>query len=1227
MPIRNLSIYILFFIAGIFACSTASAQTASSNDSAIAAQKKHYEQIRIERQRKLDSTRKAQKAYYDSLKVARQHILDSTRKAQKAYNDSMQAARKRIMDSTIAARKAYFDSLRADRTHRLDSMRAVRQRVSDSLKVIREYRSSKRYKDSVTAVRQARLDSIKAVRTAYLDSVKKERKRVLDSTIAVRKAYTDSVKAVRQKRMDSLAVIREYRQSKRYKDSVQVVRQMRLDSIKAERKQFYDSVAAERKRVNDSVVAVRKAKLDSMKAVRTAYIDSIKAVRKVRSDSLAKLREKREKELEAKKKDREKKQQLALELKIKKKREAWSNEQMMKKKWSLPRQLIQNTFTRYNYYFNADEKMDEALGNMLRFKQEDYDSLLALYPFDPDVDSAVLAPDMDSIIQKASLGIQIHDPRTKWGDDLYLLLGQAYYYKGDYENASSSFRYVVALREKRKKRKNRNSSRRNNSRSRNDNSIVEEDKKGVLDAIKHRSVHNQAILWLARTYTEAHKEDEAESVLDLIENDPKFPESLRGRLALEKAYIYLSKGNYSDASPQLAKVSDDSKMPKWIRRRSAYLSGQLFMQQKDYAAAGSAFRKTVDLHPNVDMDFYAKKNLAYSIMYGEGDPKEAVALLEKVLKDGKYRNYHEQVYFVLGRLAAENGNQEDAIAYLTDGINSPQSTAEQKGLSYAMLGDIYYKQRAYELAKISYDSAANFASAAPDDTLMANAIKRGGVLENLTGPLNIIKNNDSLLALAALSEKEQRSVVRKYIKMLEKRRADSIFRAQNAGVNNAMRNSGNRRGNYANWYFANATQMQKGFNDFKQKWGNRPLTDNWRRSSSASFSAGDNAGEDEYGSTVLGANGLPSEASLLAFIPNDPKEQDEKRTEIRRAYVDAATAYIQDLEDYPPSTITLDTLDSRFPGHEHKAEALYLRYLVALRTGDLDKAKEYQDRLNREDAGGRWAAMVQPAESTGAAKTDISVANFYDITYQKLLEREYATTLVRSRTGQKQYKDKVYQNRFKIMEAISLAGMGDYNEADSLLTVFMSNNPKDSLRSWAEAVLNYINTNKPVDTNAAANANANAGNQQGQQQQKISADAKKKVLIPIAPKPSAVPNKYVYAPNEPHYVVFSFPAMEQRAKGVKAGISDFNKFKFASLSLNTDISMLNVKSGIVVTQQFNNINQAKIYMNQLKGTRQLFREYTQGEYQIFLISANNYKKMIADKDVNSYLKFYRANYK
>lgn len=1189
-------------------------------DSTREAQKRYYDSMKVARQQKLDSTRKAQQRYNDSMRVARERKLDSTRKAQKRYNDSVQLARKQRIDSTREAQQRYYDSLRVVRQARLDSIKAERKRVSDSLAVIREYRSSDRYKDSVAAIRQARLDSIQTARTRRLDSMRAERKRYTDSIVAVRKAYVDSIKAVQKRRSDSLAVIREYRSSDRYKDSVAVVRKLRLDSIKAVRTAYYDSIKKERQRVNDSIAADRKAYTDSIVAERKAYVDSLKEVRQIRSDSLAKLKEKREKERKVREKNREEKAQLALELKIKKKREAWSNEKMLKKRWSITRRAFQNTFTRYNYYFNADQKMDEALENMQRFRQENYDSLLALYPFDPDRDSSVLASDMDSIIQKASVGIQIHDPRTKWGDDLYLLLGQAYYYKGDYQNAGDAFKYVVSLRDKRKKKK-RNNNRRS---SRSSNSIVEEEKSGIAGLLQHRSVHNEAILWLARTYTEQHQEGDAESVLDLIEADPNFSGSLEGRLALEKSYIRLSQKDYRGAVDELSIVSKDKGLPDWIRMRAAYINGQLLYRYGFYDSAAESFDRVLALHPKIEMDFYTRKKIASSLMESGNNQEDAIALLEDILKDGKYRNYYEQVYYLLGRLAASGKNYADAEQYLQEGINSSNTTSEQKAQSYATLGDVYYVQRLYEYAKSAYDSASVLANEAPDNELMRTAIRRSATLGSLTEPLNVISTNDSLLALAALSEKEQRQRVRKYIKAEEDRIADSIFQAQNAGVNAALRNSGgrNRKNNYANWYFTNPALMQKGYNAFKQKWGNRPLEDNWRRSATGGFA--DNDGQEDAGST--GNYGIPTEETLLAAIPNDPQRQKEMLLEIEEAYMDAADAYVKKLEDYPPGTATLDTLNIRFPNHSSKAEELYLRYIIALRQNQLDKAQEYSNQLTREYGDTEWAKLVKPTEDGADVKqNNTGVVAFYDETYSALLAEEYQVSLRKSTEGQQLYSVPVYKSRFMIVQAISLAKLEQYGKADSVLSVFMQEHtdPNDSLRRWAEATISYVAKQREMaarlkQMQASANKDTASADTTGGNVATVGSGGTN--------TNANIPTAYKYDAQEAHYVIISFPKMETRARGLRAAVDDFNKFKFGSLNLSSDIKMLTSYQGVVSSGTFRNKNQALIYMNSLKKTKQIFSEYANNEYQLMMISESNYQKLLKDKDFNNYSQFYRSKY-
>src|SRR5690606_17278905 len=146
-------------------------------------------------------------------------------------------------------------------------------------------------------------------------------------------------------------------------------------------------------------------------------------------------------------------------------------------------------------YFNADRKMDEALTNMQRMKKENYDTLIRLFPFDPDVDSTALPSDMDSIIHKASVGIEIHDPRTTWADALYLHMGQAYYYKDNYNEATTAFRYIISTNQQRKAKEQKDAAAKKKPVDK-DVSIVETDEKKALDFLKHKSVNNEAVLWL-----------------------------------------------------------------------------------------------------------------------------------------------------------------------------------------------------------------------------------------------------------------------------------------------------------------------------------------------------------------------------------------------------------------------------------------------------------------------------------------------------------------------------------------------------------------------------------------------------------------------------------------------------------------------------------------------------------------------------------------------------------
>jgi len=1109
-----------------------------------------------------------------------------------------------------------------------DSAGAARKHVSDSVAAARKYRTSKHYTDSVARAKRHLTEAKTKQRLAHTDSLKDARKHVTDSLVTLRKGKTDSIKLKQKQRSDSIAAIRKYKQSRRYADSVKIVRRQHTDSLKNARQHFSDSVASVRKHSIDSMKRERKHFTDSVKIARKKVLDSVKLVRKHRTDSLEKVKADKLKLAKAKEKKKNDSKNLKLELKMKQKHEAFTNKSMLKKKWTPKRRFFQNSFTHYNYFYNARRKMEEASQNMLRGgRKENYDSLIGLYPFNPSKDSALLSADMDSIIRHVSVGIQIHDPRVKWDNDMYLLLGQAYYYKGRFENAAIAFRYIIANDEETKKEEDKKKGIHPDPKQAP--SIAEENDGGFL---QHRSVHNEAILWLARTYTQSKNVDFAQAVLSLLASDPNVPEDLNGRIAEQKAFAFIGEDNMVAASTQLGLVVDDDNEPDWLRARAAFLNGQIMMFRGQYPDAAESFDHCVDFFPKIDMDFYARKNSAYCALMAGNNVADALTPLKKVLNDGKYVSYYDQVYYVMGRLAEKVNKEDDAINYLQKSTEVPKASKKQKAQSFAALGDIYYTQGSYNDARRAYDSAQKYAVGNKDTSVLASLQRSKGLAE-LAGPAGVIHDQDSLRELSMLSPKEQQAAVKRYLRRLEKEQADSILNAQqeSANQNQIVTDAGdNTAGDAGNWYFSNPATVQQGVNDFKRKWGNRPLTDNWRRTSAippgAYNSATDQllAGTEETGGGETDNSGLPSEASLLAKIPNTKAQKDLSAKLEQRAYILLAKAYIKQLEDHKQASATLDSLDKKFPDNGEKEEELYLRYQIAMKQNDLGKAQEYSQALLSKFPHSEYATLLKPRrdEAHGAGEGGITEAQFYDQTYNLVQAHQFTEALAHINSAKTRYDDPVFKQRFQITEAMCYAGQGNYNMADSVLIKFRQSHPGDSLNSWANEVSAFVKDMRkngyPSWMNDTIQTTDPRLTKKGHKKPK---KAEEKPKTPAELPPAA----YAYVPQDEHYVIFILPGLDSRTAPLKDAIRRVDASKGAD-SLNMFIDMYNINQAVLIVKKFGNADSAKAYLAMLKA-EDPFKDYKEGEVIPMVISYLNYRKLFADKEPDVYKRFYNANYK
>lgn len=1148
----------------------------------------------------------------DSIKAARQHVLDSTKIARQQYNDSVATERKRVQDSTKLAQKRYSDSVKAERI-----------RIADSIASVRSYLQSKRYNDSMDLIRQQRLDSIKMERQRVNDSINAERQRIADSTQLARQRYNDSlrtaleqqrlererindsIKIERQRIYDSIAAINAYRKSDHYKDSVASERQRIRDSLIQVRKNYTDSVRQAQQALTDSLNQARQRYNDSLQTVlaqqreeRQRYADSMAIVRQVRSDSLAQARADREAQRKVREKEREKKKKLSLELKIQKQQEAYTNETMRRRKWNFGRKAIQNTFTRYNYYYNADRKMNEAEDNMRRAVLDNYDSLLTLFYFDPDKDSTKVITDMDTIIRKTSVGIQLHDPRGKWQDNLYLLTGKAYYYKGDYKNAAAAFKYIISEAEAERIAKAKKEQKGKKSAPVPLELGVEE-KDGLAGLLEHKSSKNEAMLWLAQTFTQEQNYGQAQSLLDMLRNDTKFPETLQGGLALQQAFIDLRNKDFGNALKSLMVVANDPQTEKTLRQRSAFLSGQLLQAEKRFDESDKYFRKAIDMNPPFEMDFYARMQIVQNNLNANNSSGDAGSMLNQMAHDAKYRNYFDQIYYNLAVINLRSGATEAAKEQLRKSIDYSQNNRRQKGLSYVAMGELLFNSGDYSQAKSMYDTAATLLTTA-DQPEYDKTLRLSRTLDRIAAPASEVKKQDSLLALSALSEKEQRAAVRKYIREQEKMLRDSVLASKNIPIaQNAMSNSG-----AGEWYFANPSLLQQGSNSFKQKWGERELKDNWRRSSN--FFAG--SGSDDV--VEEDADKLPEgldEDSLMAAIPHTADQIAKANKKLEEALFQLGKAYYNDLEDYANAVVAYDRLDARYPNHEHQDEVLYHRFIIALHDNDSVKANGLRNTLqNKYPESVFTKALRSNNDNATTAAGDEAIMAHYDETYRLLMDKEYAQVIQRANETEELFPAQSgrFAKQYNLLKAVAIAGTGDYRTADTMLTEFLKVNPEDALSPWANDVLLFIK--KQIPDSLSNNNPA------------------------VAPAPTPVDQanmQYLFNANSKQFVLISAATLDGKLMGVKSGITDYNITKRADDHIKTTITALQGGRGILILKEFSDIKAGKNYIAEIKGQKNIFREYGDNDIDMMLISPENLNVLYQKNDYDTYKQFYQKYYK
>lgn len=460
----------------------------------------------------------------------------------------------------------------------------------------------------------------------------------------------------------------------------------------------------------------------------------------------------------------------------------------------------------YNRFYNAQEAFREGLKNMERSNDiVNRDEYMRLFIGAEGPSGG----NFEKVIKKSADLLRTY-PRSKWADDAILLIGKSYFYQGEYLGAEQKFNEVIQT--------------------------------------PNTPLRDEARFWLARTLISAKSYDRAlellKESLQIKDLKPKWGAYMQ----LAMGELFVRQKDWNNASEALEKGLARS-TERELSAKAMYLLGQVYETQQAWAKAASAYRKVPQYRPSYEL-IYAAQISEAEVAGLNIRPDLGMAVIRKLVRDDKFIKERAEILLLQGRIMAKMGQTREAYLLFDDLLYNPSRNANNvKGKIHYAMASMYRDQlRNYRRAGAHFDTAATslrtgigeearlrLPKAITDAARQAATYKsfnksatRSIEIDSLmwVSQLNR-KSFDSLLAVVRVRKQKEQAALQAEA---ERRRAESQFTtSQQQRTNNTSfgRPGESQPGGFLG--HLDPVRVQEGKNNFKQRWGDRPLAPNWRR--------------------------------------------------------------------------------------------------------------------------------------------------------------------------------------------------------------------------------------------------------------------------------------------------------------------------------------------------------------------------------------------------------------
>ena len=736
---------------------------------------------------------------------------------------------------------------------------------------------------------------------------------------------------------------------------------------------------------------------------------------------------------------------------------------------------------RYNTYYNGsvayiDASLEKENGN-----KDNFTEMIPMYTVGNKKSRELGKANYDKAIEKCEKAIKLHSitKRPEWTKSrrkterdiewlsrkeynpflwkAWMLMGRSQFYQGAFDEAASTFSYMCRL------------------------------------YATQPAIYGRARAWLAKSYIEQDWLYDAEDVIRNMQRD-----SIHWRAQKEwdftYADYYIHTGDYDKAIPYLKK-SIDHEMRKKQKARLCFLLGQIYAATGKNAEAYKAFKSVVRKNPPYELEFNAR--IAMTEVMGASQAKKMVGKLKRMAASDKNKDYLDQVYYAIGNIYLAQKDTLKAISNYEKGNKKATRSGIEKGVLLLKLGDLYWQQEKFSDAQRCYGEAIGLLDKDRKDYEQLSA--RSKVLDELVPYTDAIHLQDSLQALAKMSEKDRNAAIDRVIAELkrqekEQKRLEDEKNAQqtmqrngatgnrnNTNRNNTAQTQQNNRQN-AVWYFYNAMAVQQGKQAFEKLWGKRENTDNWQRVNKTvvgnlNGDAEMELTEEQKDSIAKAELAQDSLEQLKDSAQNDPHKREYYLAQIPFTEDQVATSNLTIMDGlYNSGVIFKDKLDNldlskkqftrletQYPDFEQKADMYYHLFLLYSRLGQHDVAAGYVEKLKAEYPENQWTILLTDPYFKENAQFGVHIEDsLYAATYDAFKADRLSEAKANAQISATRFP--LGENRDKFL---FIGGLAKLNDGDSKgcvddMKAVVEKFPQSKLAEMAGMIVNGVNAGKPL---------------------------------------------------------------------------------------------------------------------------------------------------------------------